>query len=343
MRDYHFIGSAPPYLKSDETVKSIMRHALIAFSPVALAAVYFFGFKAVTVIVTSIVAAAATEAVIQKLRGLPITLNDGSAVITGLLLAYTLPPGFPMILTALGAVFAIAIVKHTFGGLGHNIFNPALAARVFLMVSWPQESAAFIWPAKLAWVAKAAGGFDAVTTATPRALAKAGSVAANFNLFDLNGIIANLPMYVDLFIGRVAGSLGETSALAILLGGAYIFYVHRTKVSWQITASYVGTVAIFTWLFGGQSGLFTGDPIYAVLSGGVLLGASFYATDIVTSPVTSKGKLIVGIGCGILTFAIRAYGKWPEGVVFAILIMNALTPLIDRLALPKPAREVNAQ
>ncbi|MGI5838158.1 MAG: RnfABCDGE type electron transport complex subunit D [bacterium] len=336
MREYHFIGSAPPYLKCNDTVRGIMRHALIAFAPAALAAVYFFGFAAITVMMTSVLTAVATEAIIQKLRGMPITINDGSAVITGLLLSFTLPPGFPLLLTALGAVFAIAIVKHTFGGLGHNVFNPALAAWVFLAVSWPEEAAAFIWPEKLAWAAKAAGGFDAATTATPRALEKAGAIAANFNLFSGSGLISNLSMYADLFVGRVAGSLGETSALAILIGGAYLLLTCRKYVGWRVTASFIGTVAVLAWLLGGPGELATGDPIYAVLSGGVLLGAFFYATDIVTSPVTHRGQLIAGIGCGILTFVIRAYGKWPEGVVFAILIMNALTPLIDRLVLPKP-------
>ncbi len=332
MSEYQLIGSAPPYVKSDASVRAIMYHALAAFAPAGLAGIYFFGLPALLVILVSVVSAVATEAAIQKLRGLPVTVSDGSAAITGLLLAYTLPPGFPLVLAALGAIFAIAIVKQTFGGLGHNIFNPALAARVFLMVSWPKEAATFLWPQSyVGWAAQAAGGFDAASTATPLSLAKEGALAGS------------IPVYWDLFIGRVAGSLGETSVLAVLVGAVYLFITQRDRVSWRIPVSYVGTVALLTWVFGGKAGLLTGDPVFALFSGGLMLGAAFYATDIVTSPITARGKLIMGLGCGILTFVIRVYGKYPEGVVFSILIMNALVPMIDRFTLPKRNGEVGVE
>lgn len=265
------------------------------------ASVYFFGYYALKVVAVSIATAVLTEYASKKLRRRAFVM-DGSAIITGLLLALTLPPTIPLWMVALGSFFAIAIVKEAFGGLGHNIFNPALGGRAFLQLSFPMEMTKWVFPA----------GFttDAVTIASP-----------------LIWRFDKLPFYWKLLIGNTSGSLGETSTLLILLGGILLIAIR--VIDWRIPLAYIGTVAILSLSLGQ-------DAVFHLLSGGLMLGAFFMATDYVTSPLTHRGRLIFGFGAGILTITIRLYGGLPEGVCFAILFMNALVPLIDSYVTVKP-------
>ena len=275
---------------------------LVAFTLLfpSAAGVYFFGLSGLILLVFTTLAAVLTEAVCQWLAKRPVTVSDGSAVVTGMLLALILPPTFPLWMAAIGAIFAIGLVKVLFGGLGFNIFNPALAARAFLLASWPVAMTTWVRP------------FDAVTTATP--------------LFLVNKMQAAAPAYWDMFIGNRAGSLGETSVLAILIGAAILFLAR--VVDWPAPTAYIGSVALLTFLLGH-------DPLFGLLSGGLMLGAFFMATDYVTAPVTTKGRFIFGLGCGIMTVGIRYFGGFPEGVNYSILLMNMLTPMIDKYARPK--------
>jgi electron transport complex protein RnfD len=277
------------------TTPVLMRAVLIALTPAWLASVIFFGWSAVWLTAVCVGAAVLTEYLAALFFRKKNSLHDLSATVTGLLLALVLPPALPLWLAALGAAFAVLITKELFGGLGHNIFNPALSGRAFLLASFPVLMTSWRAP------------FDAVTSATPLALAGSGAVIAN---------------YQDLFLGNVAGSLGETSALALLLGAAYLLC--RRVIDWRIPLGYLGTVALFMFLAGK-------DVTFHLLAGGLLLGAFFMATDYTTSPMTRRGKWIFAIGCGILTSVIRLWGGYPEGVCYAILIMNMFVPLIDRL------------
>lgn len=299
------IVSSSPHVKSPESIQSIMVDVLVALFPVALMAVFLFGYRALITMVTAMVFAMATEAVILRRSNF---FGDGSAAVTGLLLAMTLPPAPPWWVTAIGAIVAIAIGKQIYGGLGSNIFNPALVGRAVLVVSWGTYVAGDVWlrPVPFAFMA------DAVTKASPL-VSPAG--------------------FWDLFIGTVPGALGETSALALLVGAVWLYF--RGHIDWRIPGGFIGTVFVFGLCSGGLS---TG--FYHVLAGGVLLGAFFMATDMVTSPVTDIGKIIFGAGCGAVTMLIRLYGAMPEGVTFGILLMNGLTPLIDNLTVPKRFGEV---
>jgi electron transport complex protein RnfD len=227
-----------------------------------------------------------------------------------LLLGYNLSSGVPLWIAAVGSFFSIAIGKQIFGGLGFNIFNPALIGRAFLMASWPKYMTTWVNPR---WQV------DAVTTATPLGIIK-------------EKLSYDLPSYWNLFIGNRGGCVGEVCVAALLLGGAYL--IIKKYISWQIPASFIVTLGLFSWIF-SNSGLFKGDFLFSVLAGGVILGALFMATDYVTAPLTKKGKVIFGIGCGLLTFVIRRWGGYPEGVSYAILMMNAATPIIDRFSRPK--------
>lgn len=293
MEQNKLLMASSPHQHASEDSSKIMLEVLMALAPAATLAVFFFGIRALWLILVSVTVAVGTEAVIQKLTGRAITIRDWSAAVTGLLLAFNVPSSLPLWIVAVGAVVAIAIGKHVFGGLGNNPFNPALVGRAVLLASWPA--------AMTSWVAP----FTFLTTATP-----------------LGGGVKD---YGPLFLGAIPGSLGETSALALILGGLYLLW--RGIIDWRIPAGFIGTVAVFTFVFGG-------DPIFHVLAGGLLLGAFFMATDMVTSPVTKRGRLIMGIGCGLITSIIRLWGGYPEGVTYSILIMNALTPLIDRYTKP---------
>jgi Na+-translocating ferredoxin:NAD+ oxidoreductase subunit D len=307
--------SAGPHMWEGLTTGRIMRQVLLALAPAALGAVWLFGWYAGGVMLTCMGAALLTEWGCTRLMGRPASIADGSALVTGLLLAMNLPPEAPLWLPVVGAVFAVAVAKMVFGGLGHNFVNPALAARAFLLAAFPVEMTTWTRP------------FDAVTAATPLALL-ARPVGPPP---EAAGV---LPGYLDLFLGRVGGSLGETSALLLLIGAAYLLW--RKLIDWRIPTAFLGTVALFAWMLGGRGGLFRGNPLFHLLAGGVILGACFMATDYVTSPISPRGRWIYGAGCGLITVLIRLYGGYPEGVSYAILIMNVTAPLIDRFTVPVP-------
>lgn len=313
--DDNLIVSIAPHIKDKASTQKIMRAVTFSLIPAGAAGVFIFGIKALFVMIASVISAVITEALIQALRKQEISVYDGSAVLTGLLLAYSLPPYVPLWLPITGSFFAIAIGKQVFGGLGHNIFNPALAGRAFLMVSWPAYMTAWQNPR---WAA------DAVSTATPLALLKEASKT------DAAAMITN---YLNLFLGNRGGCIGEVCIIALLVGAAYLFL--KKYITWHVPISYILTVGGFSWIFNGRGGFFTGDILFFILSGGLMLGALFMATDYVTSPLTAKGKVIFGFSCGILTFIIRKFSGYPEGVSYAILIMNAAVPVIDRYTHPK--------
>jgi electron transport complex protein RnfD len=251
-----------------------------------------------------------------------VTISDGSAVLTGLLLAMTLPPTIPWYMPVLGSVVAIGIAKHTLGGLGYNIFNPAHVGRALLLLSWPVSMTT--------WEVTKLGAHaaDAVSGATPLGILKMqghDALVASFGTQDA--------LYQAMFFGTRGGSLGETSVLLLLIGGVYL--ILRRYVNWQIPAVMIGTVGLLTWAFGGPQGLFTGDAVFHMMAGGLVIGAFFMATDMVTIPMTTWGKVIFAAGVGALTALIRLKGGYPEGVCYAILLMNAVTPLIDRYLVPK--------
>ena len=329
-----------------------MFDVVIAMCPAIFGAIWFFGYDALQAILISVIAAIVTEAVIQKLRGREVTINDGSAIVTGILLAFNIPSNCPWWLPAIGSIFAIAIGKHAFGGLGFNPVNPALLGRAFLLASWPIRMTAD-WTApigggSISGIADTAQkGIDAVTSATPLAVMKDqiavlgdpsasvdAVVIANKAITELTGI----ETMKNLFLGSVGGCLGETSVLLLLIGAMYMMY--KRIVGFSIPFSYIGTVALLTWIFGGPEGLFTGSALFHVLAGGLILGAFYMATDLVTSPITRKGRLVFGVGCGVLTTVIRLVGGYPEGVSYSILLMNLATPLIDRYMKPRKFGEV---
>lgn len=321
MGNGNLVVSSSPHIRSEETVQRIMLDVIIALLPAAAASVYFFGMGALMVMLVSIGAAVAAEAAIQKIRNKPVTINDGSAVITGLLLALTLPPSLPLWMAAAGAVVAIGIGKQVYGGLGCNPFNPALVGRAFLIVSFPVQMTTWTSPLDGVTCATLLGIkiLDGVTCATPLGLLKMEGVKTG---------------YMELFLGNVGGSLGETSALLLILGGAYLIY--RGVIDWRIPVSYLGTVAVLTLVLGH-------DPLFHLLAGGLMLGAFFMATDMVTTPLTRLGRIIFGIGAGVLVVIIRLYGGYPEGVLFSILLMNIFTPIIDKFIQPRIYGEVKAK
>lgn len=320
-KEQQLIVSISPHIKSDESVSKIMWTVNLALLPALIMGVYFFGPLAAYIVLLCIISCVAFEAITQKLLNKKVTINDGSAFLTGLLLGMNLPPSLPFYAPIIGSFMAIVITKQLFGGLGYNIFNPALIGRAVLLVSWPR--------AMTTWNEPTAGfiGLDAVTTATPLSILKLEGLGRLTEEFG-----TRTELYIALFTGNVAGSIGETSAAAILIGG--LFLIHRGYITWHIPISFIGTVAVLAWIFGGLSGgyggLFSGDPIVHILSGGVMLGAFFMATDYVTSPAVKTGQLIFGAGCGALTMVIRLAGGPPEGVMFAIILMNCFAPLIDR-------------
>lgn len=303
------VVSSSPHLKTPESIRSAMRDVLLALFPAAIAGVVFFGWMGLFTMVLCMVSAMVTEAVILRQKNI---FGDGSAAVTGLLLAMCLPPAPPWWLTVIGGVVAIVIGKQVFGGIGNNTFNPALVARAILMVSWAGHMTGWLSP------------MDLVSSATPLPLAA-------------KGVSTSL---LSLFIGTVPGCIGETSAFALLLGAAWLFY--KGHICWRIPGGYIGVVFLMGMFFSGFGGITTmiSMGLFHVLAGGVMLGALFMATDWVTTPVTPRGKLIFGIGCGVITMLVRLYGVYPEGVTFAILLMNAVTPLIDNATLPRKFGEV---
>lgn len=306
--------SIGPHIKDKISTRKVMWAVTISLVPAGVAGVFIFGINSLAVIISSILAAVITEGAILRLRKKDVAaLWDGSAILTGLLLAYNLPPQAPIWMPLAGSFFAIAIGKQVFGGLGHNIFNPALVGRAFLMISWPVYMTTWQNPR---W------HLDAVTSATPLALYKQGEFA----------LMKSVTCW-DLFVGNRGGCLGEVCVIALLLGAVYLLL--KKYITWHIPVTYILTVALTSWMFNGQKGIFTGDILFFLLSGGLILGAFFMATDYVTSPLSTRGKIVFGAGCGLLTFLIRKFSGYPEGVSYAILIMNAATPIIDRFTFPK--------
>ncbi|MEY7999479.1 RnfABCDGE type electron transport complex subunit D [Clostridium sp. Mt-5] len=311
--------SASPHIRCDESISKIMWSVNLALTPAAIFGIYHFGLPALKVIVTGIVSAVVTEYFVQKVRKKPVTISDGSAFLTGFLLAMCLPPDIPAYMVAVGSFVAVAIAKHSMGGLGYNIFNPAHIGRAVLMASWPV--------AMTTWSKLTASGVDVVTTATPLGILKLDGYSKLVETFGGTGAL-----YKALFLGTRNGSIGETSTILLVLGG--IFLIYKRYINWEIPIVMIGTVGILTWAFGGNAGFFTGDPIFHMMAGGLVIGAFFMATDMVTVPMTNKGQIIFALGAGALTSLIRLKGGYPEGVCYSILLMNAVTPLIDKFTQP---------
>lgn len=315
-----FTVSSSPHIRDGETVTHIMWQVNLALAPAALFAVYHFGLPALVNMAVGIVSAIAAEYVWQRAMHQPVTALDGSACITGLLLAMSMSPLLPPWMVAIGSALAIIVAKQSMGGLGFNIFNPAHIGRAALMVSWPV--------AMTTWTTlSGAASVDAVATATPLNVLKMQGYDAVVSLFGGQGA-----MYQAMLLGNRNGSLGETSTLLLLAGGLYLIW--RGYVNWFVPAVMLATVAALTWVF-GPAGLFTGDPLFHLMAGGLVLGAFFMATDMVTIPMTRKGQVIFAAGAGALTVLIRLVGGYPEGVCYALLLMNAVTPLIDRFVKPR--------
>jgi len=314
------IITSSPHLREEDSVQRIMWSVVIALVPAIIMSVYFFGARALMLILVAILAAEVAEVICLKIRKKPITAaTDGSACITGTLLAMCLPSSASWYCAAVGAAFAIAIAKHTFGGLGHNVWNPALVGRIFVQFAYPSEITLSAWPAPRPLMGAHAFA-DATTQASP--LFKEAHVQ---------------PGYMDLFLGNgISGSLGETCKLALLIGGIYL--IVRKRVDWRVPLFYIGTVFALSRFLparGDNPPPWSSDPLYHVLSGGLFLGAFFMATDMVTTPVTKLGRTIFAVGCGLMVVVIRKYGGYPEGVAYSIVLMNTATPLIDRWCRPR--------
>jgi electron transport complex protein RnfD len=305
-KNNNLIVTVSPHLSSGESVNKVMWAVVIALLPAFIGSYFFFGIKAVYITLVSVVTAVILEAVSYKLMRRPVTVTDGSAVITGMLLAFNLPPTVPLWIPVLGSAVAILIAKVPFGGLGQNIFNPALVGRAFLLAAYPVQMTDWI-------SSRFEKVVDISTYATPLGIIK-------------EKLSESVPSYFNMFIGNHGGCIGETSALLLILGGIYLLV--RKIITWHIPVTYILTVCLLTWVLGR-------DPLFNVLAGGLMLGAIYMATDMVTSPVTNKGMIIFAIGCGVMTVIIRLFGNYPEGVSYSILLMNACTPLIDRYAKPK--------
>ena len=322
MTDYKnlkLIASSSPHIRSVENTRSIMLDVIIAMLPALFWAIYNFGFKALLSVVVSVVACLFWEWLYRKLLKKPQSIGDLSAVVTGMLLAFVCPPELPWWALVIGAFFSIVVVKQLYGGIGCNFLNPALAGRAILLASYATAMTTWTLPSSKKELA------DVISTATPLAIMKEGTVE-KFTELTTNYSVA------DMFIGRVGGSLGEVSALALLLGGAWLLI--RKVISWHTPVAFIGTVAILT-LISAPAGIDNVQyMLYNVFGGGLMLGAIFMATDYATSPVTKPGQLIFGLGCGLLTCFIRRFGSYPEGVCYSILIMNCTTWLLDKYIRP---------
>jgi electron transport complex protein RnfD len=317
--------SPSPHLFGKDTTRKLMIGVIIALLPSLVTSIYYFGLGAIIVTLTAVVSCLLFEFVIQKyiIRG-AVTITDGSAIVTGLLLAFNVPSNLPVIVIIIGSLVSIGIAKMTFGGLGNNPFNPALVGRVFLLISFPVQMTS--WPVPTGF---ATGYADAVTGATPLGILKEGLK----NGETVSQLMEQIPSHMQMFYGRMGGSMGEVAAAALLIG--LIYMLVSKIITWHIPVSIIGSIAVFTailWLINPEK---NADPLFHILTGGVLLGAIFMATDYVTSPMVPKAMIIYGIGIGILTVVIRVYGAYPEGVSFAILIMNAFVPLMNSYIKPK--------
>ena len=309
--------SPSPHIRRNITTRSIMLDVLIALTPACLWGIYVYGIRAALILLISVASSVFFEWAYRKILKLPSTVGDLSAAVTGLLLGMNLPATVPYWIPVVGSLFAIVLVKQIFGGIGKNFLNPALAARVFLFLSWPaflSGSAYMFGRPDLGWNATV----DAVASATPLVALKEGALGG-----------ASL---LDMFLGNIGGCIGEVSALCLIIGGVYLLI--RKVITWHIPVSFLGTVAILCLIFPQTANRFE-FAAYELLAGGLILGAIFMATDYVTSPITAKGRIIFGVGCGLIVVLIRFFGGYPEGVSFAILVMNALVWYIDKVTKPR--------
>ena len=309
----NFAVTSSPHLREKATSQRIMQEVCLALAPAGIAGVILYGFNAALLIAICVATCVISEYLWQRLTKQPVTISDWSAVVTGLLLAYNIPANAPWWIAVIGSMIAIIMVKQFFGGIGSNFMNPALTARAILFISWLDIMSAYPNAQPMKFMA------DAVTGATPLATLNNGSTEG------LN--------ILDLLLGNHGGVLGETCAIALILGGVYL--IVRRIADWRIPVSFIATAFLCFLLKDGAE-----VALYQILSGGLLLGAFFMATDYATSPITSAGRVIFGIGCGLLLFVIRAYASYPEGCSFAILFMNVCTPMIDRFTMPRPFGEV---
>jgi len=326
MSDNKYLVTGTPHIRDNASIRGIMLDVVIALVPATVAGVFFFGAQAAVVVAVCIAACVFFEWAFKKVTKKDCTIGDLSAVVTGLLLGLNLPATVPLWLPIVGSFVAIIIAKELFGGIGQNFVNPALVGRMFLVAAYPVFMLTIPDPERtvdFGWFPAAVTGatpVDAATGATPLAL---------LSFTDFVPMTAD---YFDAVVGNIPGMIGETSAIALLLGGVYLLV--RRIISWRIPVIYIATVAVLTFVL-GRDGMFTGLWLYEVLIGGLILGAFFMATDYSSSPVTPLGQIIMGLGCGVLTFAIRHYGGYPEGVAFAILLMNLFVPLIDKYTRPR--------
>ncbi len=339
--------SNAPHIHAGQSLQSIMWLVVLALAPAAAYSVYLFGLNALMLTVVSVAVCVAAEAAFCFLMKKPVTITDGSAVITGMLLAFNVPPEAPLWMVAIGAAFAVIVAKQLFGGIGFNIFNPALAGRAFLMASWPVYMTTswhrFGPTTVLSQAASNVAGlpeqaYDIITQATPLSALKEGPKLLTDLGVTPDAVYRTLfspEVIKSLFIGNIGGCIGETSALLLLVGGLLLLY--KRVITWHIPLSYMGTVAVLMFAYYSLTGFaYAGAAtLFHLLSGGLVLGAFFMATDMVTSPVTHRGMIAFGVGCGILTCVIRLWGGYPEGVSYSILLMNSTVPLIDRFTRPK--------
>jgi len=325
-----FTVSPSPHVHSDDSTRKIMYRVVLALMPALVWSVFVFGLDALRVTLIAVAACLVFEYLIQRfILKTKATINDGSALITGILLAFNVPSNLPWWIIITGALFAVGVAKMAFGGLGNNIFNPALAGRVFLLISFPVQMTT--------WPTNHHAGVDAVTSATPLGLIKESIKSGQ----PISNLMGKLPDTGDLLLGNTGGSLGEVSALLLIIGGIYLLM--RKVITWHIPASILGSMFLFSGILWIIDPVAYVGPMFHILSGGAMLGAIFMATDMATSPMTVKGQLIYGIGIGCLTILIRVYGAYPEGISFAILLMNALTPLINNYIKPKRFGAVTAK
>lgn len=317
--------SGSPHVYTGESVKKIMYGVVFSLTPAMAVSFYFFGLPAILVTLTAVATCMAVEYLIQRflIKG-PLTIFDGSAVITGILLAFNVPSNLPLGMVVIGSVVAIGIGKMTFGGLGKNPFNPALVGRVFLLISFPAQMTT--WPVPTAFTTSLT---DVVTGPTPLAVLKEGLARGE----PMTDLLAQIPDYFALMLGNMGGSIGEISAIMLLIGGLYMLW--KKIITWHIPVAYLGSVVLFSGIFWLIDPTAYVDPVFHLVTGGMMLGAMYMATDMVTSPMSPTGQIIFGVGCGVLTMIIRLFGAYPEGVSFAILIMNAFVPLINKACKPK--------
>ena len=321
--------SSSPHIRQNTSTQRVMLDVIIALVPALIASVIIFGFRALLIVAVCVAACVLAEFIWQKLMHQKVTVGDLTAVVTGILLAYNLPVGIPIWQAIIGCIVAIIGVKQLFGGVGKNFVNPAITGRIVMFLAFSVTMTTWVIPEM---ATAAAGTVDALASATSGATsvaAEAADVVSSATPLALisSGNIGQLPSLLDMFLGVRGGCLGETSVLALLLGGIYL--VIRKVITWHTPVVYIGTVFLFTLALGQQ-------PVYQIMSGGLMLGAIFMATDYVTTPYSAIGKVIFGLGAGILTVIIRVYGSYPEGVSYSILLMNILTPYINRIRVTRP-------